>query len=84
MKKQSFRYEFKGSELSYLLFKKKRCPKCGGPMEKNRCQEMTDGSVFNTNSVPLYIKGRQVKQYYYVFVCKSCGSSYTLSELSDR
>lgn len=77
-----FRYEFSGNELSYFLFKKKKCPKCGGKMTKNKCAETVDGAKFNTVSVPLYIRGREIKSYYYSFTCVKCGSEYTLSELA--
>ena len=68
MSMQSFRYEFTARELAYFLFKKKSCPECGGAMQKEKCCETIDGSVFHTNSVPLYIQGRQVKYYFYRFI----------------
>lgn len=82
MSAQSFRYEFTTKELAYLLFKKKVCPKCGGKMIKEKRGETVDGSIFNTNSVPLYIQGREVKLYYYAFICQECGAEYKLSELA--
>lgn len=82
MSMQSFRYDFTAKELTYFLFKKKTCPKCGEKMEKEKCGETIDGSVFNTNSVPLYIQGRQVKHYFYRFTCQQCGANFTLTELS--
>ena len=78
---QSFRYEFTTKELVYFLFKKKSCPGCGERMKKEKRGETVDGSVFNTKSVPLYIKGREVKLYYYTFLCPACGAEYKLSEL---
>ena len=78
---KGFRYEFTGSELFYLLFKEKKCVKCGGRMTKNKCAETVDGIKFNTTSVPLYIKGREIKNYYYLFICDKCGSKFTLAEL---
>lgn len=78
----AFRYEFTGKELSYFLFKNKKCPRCGGKMLKNKCAETVDGARFNTVSVPAYIKGREVKYYYYSFACEKCGAEYILSELA--
>lgn len=77
-----FRYEFSVNELFYFLFKKKKCPKCGETMLKNKCAETVDGAKFNTMSVPLYIQGREIKSYYYSFTCEKCGSEYTLTELA--
>lgn len=77
----SFRYEFTGKEFSYFLFKKKVCPKCGGQMKKIKCAETFKGEKINTASVPLYIQGREIKSYYYSFICKKCNSEFTLSEL---
>ena len=84
MSAQSFRYEFTTKELIYFLFKKKVCPKCGEKMKKEKCGETVDGSVFNTNSIPLYIRGRDVKLYYYAFICPECGAEYKLSELVQQ
>lgn len=77
-----FRYEFSGNELSYMLFGKKSCPKCGGKMKKNKCAETVDGAKFNTQAVPLYIQGREIKCYYYSFTCQRCNAEFTLSELA--
>lgn len=52
---KAFRYDFTMKELSYYLFSKKKCPNCGNKMVKNKGYEMIDGSIFKTNSVPLYI-----------------------------
>lgn len=79
---KGFRYEFSGNELFYFLFKKKVCPKCGGKMTKNKYAETVDGVKFNTASIPLYIRGREIKSYYYLFTCEKCGTSFTLKELS--
>lgn len=79
---KSFRYEFTLKELFYFLFSKKKCPNCGNKMIKNKGYEIVDGTIFNTNSVPLYIQGRQeVKYYHYLFNCSKCGSQYKLKEL---
>lgn len=79
---KGFRYEFSGNELSYFLFKKKICPKCGGKMMQNKCAETVDGSRYNTVSVPLYIRGREIKRYFYSYSCEKCGSEFELSELA--
>lgn len=85
MKNKAFRYEFSGKELSYFMFKKKKCPKCGGKMIKNKCSKIVDGKIFDSPLTPLYISGRsEVKQYYYSFTCEKCGAEYTLSELAKK
>lgn len=81
---RSFRYDFTATEMAYLLFARKTCPLCGGRMSKEKCCETVDGSVFNTNSVPLYISGRKVRHYFYRFTCRKCDSEYTLTELAER
>ena len=43
-------------------------------MKKEKCCETVEGSVFNTNTVPLYIQGHQVKHYFYRFSCTDCGA----------
>ena len=81
---QSFRYDFTPKEFFYFLFKKKKCPKCGGKMKKEKRFEIVDGSKFNTNSVPLYIQGREVKYYSYFFTCTCCEAKFKLSELAEK
>ena len=51
-------------------------------MTKNKYAETVDGVKFNTASIPLYIRGREIKSYYYLFTCEKCGTSFTLKELS--
>lgn len=80
---QSFRYDFTLKELLYFLFGKKVCPKCEGRLEKEKCCETVDGSIFNTNDVPLYIQGRRIKHYFYRYTCKKCDEKFTLSELAN-
>ncbi len=84
MDEKGFRYEFSGKELTYFLFKEKVCPSCGGVLKKSKSFETVDGSIFDTVSVPLYIKGRKVKRYFYSFTCGKCNSSYELSELAKK
>ena len=76
-----FRYEFTGKELVYFLFGRKKCPECGTKMKKTKRFRTVDGAKFNTASVPLYIKGRKIKEYYYLFICDKCGSEYELKDL---
>lgn len=77
----SFVYQFTVKELSYLLFKKKSCPKCGGKMTKQKCSEIVNGKQFDTASAPLYNKRPEVKHYYYTFTCEDCGAEFTLTDL---
>ena len=80
----SFRYDFTARELAYFLFRKKTCPHCGGRMEKEKCFDFVDGSEFTSDSVPLYIEGRQVKHYYYRYICHQCGADFLLTDLAKN
>lgn len=51
-------------------------------MKKEKCCEAVDESIFNTQSVPLYIKREKVKFYFYKYTCPKCGASYALTELA--
>lgn len=77
----AFVYQFTVKEVSYLLFKKKICPKCGGKMRKQKCSEIVDGARFDSASAPLYTKRREVKHYYYMFACEDCNATFTLTDL---
>ncbi len=79
----AFSMEFTPRELSYLLFKKKICPKCGGKMTKQRCSEIVDGrKMYTSMNAPLYAKRREVRHDYYLFVCDECSEKFTLTDLA--
>lgn len=78
----AFVFDLTMKELSYLLFKKKLCPRCGGRMTKEKCSEITDGARFDSASAPLYTKRSEVKHYYYTFTCDNCGGKYPLKYLA--
>ena len=84
MKHDAFRYDFTVRELNYFLFGKKICPRCGGKMEKGKAYETVNGSIFKSNTSPLFIQGAKVKHYYYIFTCRQCGAEYTLQELAKQ
>lgn len=71
-----------GKELSYLLFKKKTCPRCGGKMMRKRCSEIVDGAKFDSPSAPLYTKRHEVRHDYYIFTCKDCNANFALTDLA--
>lgn len=81
-KPDAFAYEFTMRELFYFLFAKKKCPKCGGMMDKKKDYEIVKGTNFSQNSV--VYKNSRVKHYLYKFSCKQCGSQYTLEELAKK
>lgn len=83
MEHDAFRYEFTGNELSYFLFKKKICPKCGGKMIKSKGYETIEGRLVNRKSDGFFVPNAKVKRYLYFFTCQECGSEYTLNELSN-
>ncbi len=82
MEHKGFQYDFTPSELRYLLFGKKRCPRCGGQLVKRKGFESVKGEQLNTGSDALFIPNAQVKHYLYFFTCQSCGREYTLEELA--
>ena len=81
MKQQAFSYDFTMKELIYFLFKKKRCPDCGGKMTKNKRHEIVEGSKINSGSDPFFVQNAKVKYYYYTYICSKCGSEYKLTDL---
>lgn len=78
----AFVYQFSAKEFSYLLFKKKTCPNCGGKLTKQKCSEIVDGAQFDSASAPLYTKRPGVKHYYYTFTCENCGAKFSLTDLT--
>ncbi len=79
----AFSMEFTPRELSYFLFKRKICPKCGGKMQKQRCSEIVDGrKMYTSMSAPLYVQRREVRHDSYLFVCGECGKKFTLTDLA--
>lgn len=83
MEHKGFSYEFTKHELTYFLFKRKKCPKCGMKLEKRKEYETLSGSELNSKSDPIFISNAKVKHYQYVFICQNCSSQYTLKELAQ-
>ncbi len=66
-KKASLKMSF--GELGYYLFKKKRCPFCGGKMIKFTEREELAGSDVSSYEIKVYYK------------CEICNKRYSLTEL---
>lgn len=81
MRHQAFRYDFSMSELFYLMFRKKNCPKCGSKMTMKKCYETEKGAKFNSRADPFFVKNARVKHYRFFFVCSHCDVKYLLSDL---
>ena len=82
MKHQAVRYDFTMRELDYFLFGKKRCPKCGGKLEKNKVFETKRGTEFNSKRGTFLAQNIKVKHYLYIFICQQCNSQFALQELA--
>ena len=82
MSNQAFRYDFTGKELFYFLFKKKKCPKCGGRLVAHKDFEMADGSQFVSNRGYYLPKNAKVKHYSYFYDCQRCAAQFMLRELA--
>lgn len=81
MEHDAFRYDFTFREMLYLLFGSKKCPKCKGRMTRHKAFESVKGREFNSRSAAPFHQEANVKHYYYVYACTSCGASYKLEEL---
>lgn len=77
----AFVYQLTAKEFSYLVFKKKICPRCGGKLKKRKCSELVDGAKFDSASAPLYTKRSEVKHYYDMFACEDCEETFALTDL---
>lgn len=82
MKHQGFEYDFTPSEVVYLLFRRKICPKCGNRLQKKKSYETMKGSELNSKADPIFVPNAKVKHYLYFFTCQQCGSEYALNELA--
>lgn len=82
MKHQAVRYDFTMRELGYFLFGKKKCPKCGGKLEKTKIYETRQGSEFNSKRGTFLAQNATVKHYLYIFNCQQCNSQFSLQELA--
>lgn len=84
MEHDAFRYDFTISELFFFLFKKKECPRCKKRMTRYKAFESVPGFEFNSRSAAPFRQDANVKHYYYVYKCTSCGASYKLKELVQQ
>lgn len=83
-KVSAFQFSLTFPELFFVLFKKKRCPKCQSKLTKTLNKQIVNGADIATVSTPLYISGRQVNQYYYQYACPNCQASYSLADLMNN
>ncbi len=81
MKHQGFQYDFTTNELIYLLFRQKKCPKCGSKLIKEKQYESLNGEKLNSRADPLFVTNAKVKHYIYHFVCQKCDYDFSLNEL---
>lgn len=60
-------FELSMSELGYLLFKKKECPKCKGLLRKKLRYETREAIEFK-NAL-----GSTIRNYFIFYKCEECG-----------
>ncbi|BFH25576.1 hypothetical protein PMJ1TS6_72100 [Paenibacillus melissococcoides] len=65
----SFEIEFSAKELSYFLFREKRCPICEEMLER---VELGKGHVGAANKLGIYYR------------CVNCDQIYSLTDLSEK
>ena len=85
-KPTAFFCSFTPKELSYFLFGKKRCPKCGGKLVRSKESFTTKGALpntINTSSGATHIDTTKVRYYYYVYTCSACQARFSLRELAE-
>lgn len=82
MGNQAFRYDFTTKELRYFLFGSKKCPRCGGKLEKHKEFETKRGSDFVSRRGYFLPKNAEVKHYIYLYGCQQCGARFPLQELA--
>lgn len=82
MEHDAFRYEFTGRELTYFLFKKKVCPRCGDKLSKVKDFKTVEGYTLNNKQEAFFIPNAKVKLYRYFFSCRNCKMLYPISELA--
>lgn len=83
-KHDAFRYDFTPREFLFLLFGKKTCPVCGGPMERVKLRETMKGREFNTRSSAPFHAGANVLRYRYAYRCRCCDRTYSLERLAKK
>lgn len=82
MEHSAFSYQFTTRELVYLLFRKKRCPKCGSELKKHKEYETVSGKTLSGATDTILFKHERVKSYKYSFACVKCGMRYSLAYLA--
>ena len=84
MKAQWVRMDFTPKELRYFLFRKKRCPRCGGKMDRSKSYEIRYGREFPSRRDVFAPNSAEVRYYFYVYTCRKCGAQYSLKALSGE
>ena len=78
---KGFNYSISLREAAYLLFKKKRCPKCNGAMDRHKDYTVVSMSSLSDHG---HFGAAPVKDYKFHFICTGCKSNFPLSELANR
>ncbi|WP_146259603.1 hypothetical protein [Paenibacillus dendritiformis] len=65
----SYEIEFSAKELSYFLFREKRCPSCEEMLQR---AELGKGYVGSVNKLGIYYR------------CSTCNETYSLTDLCEK
>ncbi|WII37412.1 hypothetical protein [Paenibacillus thiaminolyticus] len=65
----SYEIEFSAKELSYFLFREKRCPSCEELLQR---AELGKGYIGSANKLGIYYR------------CSTCNETYSLTDLSEK
>lgn len=83
--KTPFNYTFTPKELTYYLFKKKKCPLCGGIMTKSKKCTIKQGCELQPqHGLKNYMDNEDVRDYKIFYTCTSCNRTFSLSELAGE
>lgn len=82
MDHQAVSFDMTLGEARYLFFKKKKCPKCGGKLDRQKSFQTKCGEDYSDKRGYIPPPTGKVKQYQYYFICQECGARYSLQELA--
>ncbi len=80
----TFVYVFTPKEFFYFLFRKKTCPKCGGPLRKEKYFRVVSGKECGVKMRNLHVSKKWVKKYEYRYICQECAALFSLQELAGE
>lgn len=71
-------------ELKYDVLGSKKCPACGGRLDKKLACKTGSGAVLFRKKLPYYVSPDSIVENFPLYTCRECGKTYRLEDLIHK